>query len=94
MSPFISGGCRLPAPPLDEDLLEEARAVRQREVMMKRAIRDVIINLTVGWILFSVAYSNRDSRSYLMHKEIYDSFIEPKSNLTTKLPKFTTVKNK
>ncbi|WAQ96750.1 PK1L2-like protein [Mya arenaria] len=72
-----SGGIRLPAPPLDEDQLSAARQMRQRELLMKRAFRDCITNLAICWILFSIAYSNRDSRSYLMHKETMEAFIQP-----------------
>lgn len=56
---------------------------------MKRAMRDTIINVSVAWILFSIAYSNRDIRSYFMHKEIVDTFIDPVHD--QELPKFNKV---
>lgn len=56
---------------------------------MKRAIRDTVVNLVICWILFSIAYSNRDGRSYLMHKEIMDALVDPPKE--TKLPNFTKV---
>ncbi|KAH3739317.1 hypothetical protein DPMN_045967 [Dreissena polymorpha] len=89
---------RLAAPILDQKHLEKAKCLRQKELQMNRAIRDAILNILMFWIIFSIAYSNRDGRSYLIHKETMDAFIAPpKKNFPppnqTKhdLPKFTEV---
>ncbi|XP_045214928.2 uncharacterized protein LOC123565009 [Mercenaria mercenaria] len=72
-----SKGLRLPAPPLDQKKLEKAREEKQRDVLMKRAMRDIITNIVIIWILFSISYSNRDTRSFYMHKEVVNTLLEP-----------------
>ncbi|KAL4240289.1 polycystic kidney disease protein 1-like [Mactra antiquata] len=83
-----SGGVRLPAPPLDSKKLENARSVRQRELLMKTAFRDIIINVVMIWILFSISYSNRDTRSYDMLQEVHNQLLDP-----INLPQFTKIKS-
>ncbi|XP_052217966.1 polycystic kidney disease 2-like 1 protein [Dreissena polymorpha] len=94
-----SGGMRLAAPPLAKGHLKKAKRLRQKELQMNRAIRDTILNLLMCWIIFSIAYSNRDGRSYLIYKETMDAFIAPPNKnyppphqTEHELPKFTEIK--
>ena len=82
----ISDGIRLPAPPLDSKCLEDARLVRKRELMMKSAFKNVVINLFVCWLLFSISYSNRDNRSYYLHDDVVTQILKP-----AEFPKFMDV---
>ncbi|KAH3811363.1 hypothetical protein DPMN_139774 [Dreissena polymorpha] len=59
-----AGGMRLAAPPLDMGHLKKAKRLRQKELQLNRAIRDTILNLLMCWIIYSIACSNRDGRSY------------------------------
>ncbi|KAH3806903.1 hypothetical protein DPMN_135232 [Dreissena polymorpha] len=93
-----AGGMRLAAPPLDQGHLKKAKRLRQKELQMNREIRDTILNLLMCWIIFSIAYSNRDGRSFLIHKETMDAFIAPPNKnypphhqTENELPKFTEV---
>ncbi|XP_060576637.1 uncharacterized protein LOC132733957 isoform X2 [Ruditapes philippinarum] len=72
-----SKSLRLPAPPLDQKKLEKARDEKNRDMLMKRALRDIIVNIIIIWILFSISFSNRDTMSYYMHKRVVDSFLTP-----------------
>ena len=83
---YISDGIRLPAPPLDSKCLEDARLVRKRELMMKSAFKNVVINLFVCWLLFSISYSNRDNRSYYLHDDVVTQILKP-----AEFPKFMDV---
>ena len=76
----ISGGMRLPAPPLDNKRLVEARYQRQKEIMMKSALKNVVVNLFICWILFSISYSNRDNRSYFLHMDVHKQILAPEGS--------------
>ncbi|XP_045211050.2 uncharacterized protein LOC123562481 [Mercenaria mercenaria] len=84
-----SGGKRKPAPPLDQEKLNAAREWRLVELMMRKAMRDIALNIFHAWILFSIAYSNLDSQSYLLHEEIKDKIVEPSSQ--TQFSSITTI---
>ena len=86
---FFSDGLRLPAPPLDTKRLEEARSVRKKEVMMRSAFMNVVINLFICWILFSISYSNRDNRSFYLHQDVVKQILKPIG-----LPSFVDVSSK
>ncbi|KAL3877870.1 hypothetical protein ACJMK2_035514 [Sinanodonta woodiana] len=79
---------RRPAPPLDEDSLRNAQDIRQKELLMKAAIQDVVINLVYIWILFSITFSNRDDTSYSLRQNIENRILAPKHK---ELPKFREI---
>ena len=79
---------RLPAPPLDNKRLEEARYQRKKEMMMKSALKNVIVNLFMCWILFSISYSNRDNRSYFLHEDVVKQILKPEGK-----PQFMDVRS-
>ena len=69
---------RIPAPPLDNEKLAEARAVKERELRMTTALRDIAINVAIIWISYSLSHATRDSWSYNMHREIVDTLLQPR----------------
>lgn len=83
----LTGGLRLPAPPLDEKKLEKARNQRKRDLLMKRCVRDILVNIIIIWILFSISFSNRDVKSYYMHQEVIDRILQP-----VNMPSFSAVR--
>ncbi|KAK3090920.1 hypothetical protein FSP39_015723 [Pinctada imbricata] len=68
---------RIPVPPLSNDMLERARQDRMREVKMVQAIKEIIITVIFLWIIFSISYSNRDHRSYLIHRAVENQILTP-----------------
>jgi hypothetical protein len=82
----LTGGARKPAPPLDQEKLDSARELRKMELQMRKALRDIVLNILHAWILFSIAYSNLDSQSYLLHEQIKGNILEPGSQ-----PQFSSV---
>ena len=45
--------------------------------MMRSAFKNIIINLFICWILFSISYSNRDNRSYFLHRDVHKQILAP-----------------
>lgn len=70
-------GIRLPAPPLDTSSLKKARVEREKELKMMESIKQVIITCVCLWIIYSISYSNRDTRSYNFHQNIATKLLTP-----------------
>lgn len=68
---------RMPERIFTEETIKEARRERQREIMMANAVKECIVTGIFLWIIYSISYSNRDSRSYQVHDIISKHFVYP-----------------
>lgn len=83
---YLSEDPRRVTPPiLGYDLTLAAEKHRQTTIKTT-FVKDILLNMFLIIILSSIAYSNRDHRSYHHHEEIVNTIVTP-----WKLPQFTAV---
>ncbi|XP_052760826.1 polycystic kidney disease protein 1-like 2 [Mya arenaria] len=75
------------SPPLKGDNLVRAANVWKNEQNLMTVLRDILLNMLLIFIICSIAFSNRDNRSYSLHEDIINQFITP-----WKKPHFKTIK--
>ncbi|KAJ8307755.1 hypothetical protein KUTeg_014695 [Tegillarca granosa] len=83
-------GFRFPSPPLTAATIQKAREERQRDMKMMGSLKEVVVTLIFLWIIFSISYSNRDDRSYLLHRNVVKEILDP---IELTKPKFTKITN-
>ncbi|WAR15130.1 PK1L2-like protein, partial [Mya arenaria] len=75
------------SPPLKGDNLEQAASSWKNEQGLIAVFKDIILNLFLVFIICSIAFSNRDNRSYSLHEDIINQFVTPWGK-----PHFQTIK--
>ncbi|XP_061175577.1 uncharacterized protein LOC133184503 [Saccostrea echinata] len=68
---------RIPAPPLNHSLLEKAREERMRDIKMMDSVKQVFVTLIYIWIIYSISFSNRDTGSYYVQRDISKRLLTP-----------------
>ncbi|XP_053378970.1 uncharacterized protein LOC123526495 isoform X2 [Mercenaria mercenaria] len=73
-------------PPLQGQSLALAAERHRHDTILSSFIKDILLNLFLIFIIFSICYANRDDRSYLLHSEIVNTIVKP-----WKLPQFQAI---
>lgn len=81
---------RIPAPPLNQALLEKAREERMREIKMMDSLKQVAITLFYIWIIYSISFSNRDTGSFNVQNDISNRLLTPSEKGAQQFKKITT----
>ncbi|WAR15128.1 PK1L2-like protein [Mya arenaria] len=76
------------SPPLKGDNLEQAASSWKHKQELMAVFKDIILNLFLMFIICSIAFSNRDNRSYSLHEDIINQFVTP-----WRKPHFQTIKS-
>ena len=62
--------------PPDEDFLKSAREQRLKEVRMAEILKEIFTYFLFVLLLLMVAYGNRDTKAYLLRKNLHDIFVD------------------
>ena len=83
---LLSEPQRVKSRPLRGSLLKKEMIASRHRKQAGSAFLDIIFSVFLLWIVYSIAYSARDDRSYLHHRVIENLFLVP-----NKLPHFEKV---
>ena len=74
---FIEKSKRLGYGGLDEDLLEEMRIKRRKEVEMHNIAVELLVYAFFIWILLIISYGQRDPNAWYLQNSLKQTFIHP-----------------